>query len=252
MLGFDNIFQYRALRRELQTKEDERKQTATDLKRTLSSMQTLKATHQAELKKREKEYERMADKVSRIADAQAKLTTGRSGLAFANGAVSDGLTFIGKGKGVVEAALEQAEDARKLLAGENVELKGLLVGAVNEAQSMLYDTQKAVDPSDMDAEVSKLLDLFLHYLMLLKPSPFTVPDLFPPMSQGIANVALISAVGSLRRYMKKLSRGKLSVNADIDGDSDVAREEDLERMRGMIDDLRSNMETRELLLCPCC
>lgn len=142
-----------SVRRELQVKEDERKQTAIDLKRALSSMQTLKATHNAELKKKEKEYERMADKVSRIADIQTKLTVGKSGLTFANGAVTDGTAIIGKGKGVVETALEQAEEARQLLASENTELKDLLVGAVNEAQCMLHDAQKVCDPAHVDVEV---------------------------------------------------------------------------------------------------
>lgn len=109
----------------------------------------MRATHQSELKKKEKEVERVMDKWSKLADMQAKLSAASSGMRCANIAVLDGTEVLGKGPGLAELALEQAEDARQRFAQDNAKLCGLLLNAVNEAQAILHQARK----SDREEEV---------------------------------------------------------------------------------------------------
>jgi hypothetical protein len=115
-----------------------------ELQRARTALQAVRATHQSELKKKEKEVERMAERWGKLADMQAKLsTTASSGLRCLNLRVVDGTEVLGKGPGLEELALEQAEEARQRLSQDNIRLKGLLLRAVNEAQSMLYQARKS-------------------------------------------------------------------------------------------------------------
>ncbi|KAG8221070.1 hypothetical protein J3R82DRAFT_2585 [Butyriboletus roseoflavus] len=88
--------------RSLQSSESSHKQTTAELQRTRTSLQALRATHVAELKKKEKEIERMVDKWIKLSDSQAKLPTTSPGMVIrgANAEVSSGMELIGKGKGL--------------------------------------------------------------------------------------------------------------------------------------------------------
>lgn len=79
----------------------------------------------------------MAEKWSKIADAQTKLMSIPSGLRCGNVAVVDGSEIFGKGQGFLEVALEEAEKSRKHLTEENVTLRKLVLTAVNEIQALL-------------------------------------------------------------------------------------------------------------------
>ena len=89
-------------------------------------MQALRATHVAEIKKREKEIEAMRERWSKLADAQLRISNLPSGMVFsgspANAPVlvegsvgAGGGSKKGVGIGVVEGALEEAEKARAVL-----------------------------------------------------------------------------------------------------------------------------------------
>jgi hypothetical protein len=129
----------RAALRNLQASETAHKQTSAELQRTRTTLQGVRATHVAELKKKEKDTERIIEKWQKLADSQAKLSVSPSGLRCQNVAVVDGSEILGrKCQGFLEIALEEAEQARTALEVETVHLRKLLLNTVNEVQSILH------------------------------------------------------------------------------------------------------------------
>jgi hypothetical protein len=153
------------------------KQTMGDLQRARTALQALRATHVAEIKKREKETEAMRERWSKLADAQLRISSLPSGMVFlgspanapvlvegnVSGAGGGGGGGSKKGVvGVVEGALEEAEKARAALREENLELKGLVVDAANAVRKILH---KAVsfDPDNLE---------FVRFLLFFSPPHF--------------------------------------------------------------------------------
>jgi len=132
-----------------------------DLQRARTALQALRATHVAEIKKREKEIEAMRERWSKLADAQLRISSIPSGMVFlgspanasvlveGNGSTVGGGSKKGVGVGVVEGALEGAEKTCAVLREENLELKDLVVDAANAVRKILH---KAVcsDPDDLE------------------------------------------------------------------------------------------------------
>src|SRR5579863_8253532 len=101
------------------------KQTTGDLQRARTALQALRATHVAEIKRREKEIEAMRERWSKLSDAQLKIGTLPSGISASSPSLqpanasavmgSDGTSAAGdaaqKGRGIADVALEEAEKA---------------------------------------------------------------------------------------------------------------------------------------------
>jgi hypothetical protein len=121
------------------------------LQRARTALQALRATHVAEIKKREKESEAMRERWVKLSDAQLRISALPSGMVFvgapANASVL-GEGNVGK-KGVVEGALEEAEKARAALREENLELKGLVVDAANAVRKILHKALSS-DPDNLE------------------------------------------------------------------------------------------------------
>lgn len=83
----------------------------------------------------------MSEKWAKLADAQAKLMAAPSGIRCLNAAVVTGLEVIGKSKGFLEIALEEAEKGRNELGEQNLLLRRLVLTAVNEVQSILHQAR---------------------------------------------------------------------------------------------------------------
>ena len=164
------------------------KQTTTDLQRARSSLQALRATHVAELKKRDKEIEAMRERWSKLSDSQLKIGTLPSGMTVvqpANArvlAVDESTTTVEKGKGLVERLLEEAESACARLRDENTELKGLVVDSTNAVRRILHKAVTA-DPDDIEFVRGLFVSLSFLYLNLTalwaQPPPLASNDLFP-------------------------------------------------------------------------
>lgn len=122
----------------LQLSEISHKQTSAELQRTRTLLQGVRATHYAELKKKEKEIERVMEKWQKLSDTQAKLSSVPSGMRCLNATVVEGNEVVGKGQGYLEIALEQAEQTRSNLSDDNLFLRKLLVRSINELQSILH------------------------------------------------------------------------------------------------------------------
>jgi hypothetical protein len=141
-----------AANRTLQTTTLSQKHTAAELGRTRSAVQALRATHLSELRKRDKDLERMAEKCSKVSDAQLKMSSFSAGLTItgarcANALAADGQgELLGSARNYLEVALEEADRSRALLAEENDTLRRLLLRAVNEGQDVMHELRIAADP----------------------------------------------------------------------------------------------------------
>ena len=136
-----------------------------DLQRARTALQALRATHIAEIKKREKEIEAMRERWSKLADAQLRMSSLPSGMVFSGSPANASVLVEGggskKGAGVTEGALEEAEKACAVLREENLELKGLVVDAANAVRKILH---KAVSFDPDNLEFVRFLLFFSHFL----------------------------------------------------------------------------------------
>lgn len=105
----------------------------------------------------------MLERFSKLSDAQLKLaSTAPSLLSFsggrcANAITSDGTDILGRGKGMIEVALEDAEKARQELAEENSDLRRMLLRAVNEAQGVVHGLRVVTYENIEEDEVCSFL-----------------------------------------------------------------------------------------------
>ncbi|KAH9968434.1 hypothetical protein BGW80DRAFT_1338520, partial [Lactifluus volemus] len=176
-----------------QQAEGAHKQTMADLQRARSSLQALRATHVAELKKRDKDIEAMRERWSKLADSQLKIANLPSGMsiqpanALALGAEDGKAVFLpAPGKGLAESALEEAEKTCKLLRDENGELRALVVDTTNAVNKILHKTVSA-DPDDLEV-----------------PAPLATIDLFPLGAPDTAFERLSMLLTSLRDALTML------------------------------------------------
>ena len=107
-----------------------------------TTLQGLRAANVAELKKKDKDTDRIMEKWQKLVDSQAKLSVLPSGMRCANAAVVEGSEILGrKCQGYLEIALEEAEQARASLGVETVHLRKLILSTANELQSILHQVQ---------------------------------------------------------------------------------------------------------------
>jgi len=132
---------YSAAQRTLQSSESSQKQTTVELQRTRTALQGIRVTHQQELKKKEKDLERMASKWNKLSDAQIKLSTVPAGLKCANVGIVHGSELIPRTPSLLDTALDDAEKARGQLIDEVGRLRRLVVKVVNQVQAVLFHVQ---------------------------------------------------------------------------------------------------------------
>ncbi|KZT56823.1 hypothetical protein CALCODRAFT_555749 [Calocera cornea HHB12733] len=123
-----------ALAKTLSLEHTSHKQTTTQLQRAQSSLQTARAHAQAELRKREKEAERMGERLARVASEQARLGALGSGLRL-QGVLSASTVSLPT-DALLETQLRETEDSRARLVEENDALRSALLTAANALQSL--------------------------------------------------------------------------------------------------------------------
>ncbi|KAA1470163.1 hypothetical protein DENSPDRAFT_928667 [Dentipellis sp. KUC8613] len=221
--------------RALQQSEAAHKHTTNELQRTRTSLQALRSQHQAEIKKKEKDIERMTEKWSKLSDSQLKLGSVPSGMTIqcANADVLEGrpdAIFMG-GRGLVDTALEEAEEACKQLREENKELKALIVDVANAVQKILHKATKE-DPDDLDYPPPLSdLDLFA-----LGPPDVTFDKLSTLLT------SLRNAVAALRSTDDVAPRSSVLETPKSEDGRTRARTEDIEQLQKTITTLRSELD----------
>ena len=135
------VTRFRTSTRALQSSETNHKQTTTDLQRLRSTVQGIRTTHAMELKRKEKEVERMVEKWVKLADSQQRVSAASSGISFygANAEVVSGSDDVGKGKSYLEVALEHAETSRAELFADSTRLRRLTVVSANRLQLLIHN-----------------------------------------------------------------------------------------------------------------
>ncbi|KAF7308944.1 hypothetical protein MKEN_01094900 [Mycena kentingensis (nom. inval.)] len=219
-----------ATTRLLQSAESAHKQTTVELQRARSALQSVRATHHAEMKKKEKEVERMAERWTKLADMQAKVGAAGSGLRCANLKAVEGSGADARGTpSLEENALRQSEEARQRLGEDNAHLRSLLLGAVNEAQAMLYQARSPEREKDEE------------------PAPITTQALFPISPADAANLKLASLLSSLRAAVH---RPKPAASVPSSSSGNTISDGEVERLQQTIAELRIEVERyqKELLI----
>ncbi|EAU90393.2 hypothetical protein CC1G_00777 [Coprinopsis cinerea okayama7 len=218
-----------ATQRTLQNAEAAHKQTSLELQRTKSSLQGIRTAHQQELKKKEKEIDKLAEKWQKLADSQAKLSTTASGISCANVAAIEGRTNQIKGPDFLEVALDEAEKARAALVEDNKHLKMLVLKAVNSIQRILYQTKALlVEPTEPP------------------PYPFTTTTLFPIASITTPNEKLSTLLSDLRDNLETVSERLVapplpSTSSDEKPTKPKASNDEVQRLRATIASLKDEI-----------
>lgn len=147
--------------RTLTTTASSLKSSQAELQRTRTALQSLRATHQAEIKKVEKEKDKLLEKVTKLSEHQ--YVTRVAGIRYANetalnhyGVSSLGPTPSGPSSSTsgppavtgtgdfLEITLEESLRHRQELADENRALKTLLLRIANEIQNVEFQARCAV------------------------------------------------------------------------------------------------------------
>ncbi|KAJ3810061.1 Afadin and alpha-actinin-binding-domain-containing protein [Lentinula aff. lateritia] len=217
----------------LQATESAHKHTNAELQRTRSALQTIRATHQAESKKKEKEIERAMERWHRISDAQAKLGATASGMRFigsTNTVVEPVVPIVGRGKNYLEIALEEAEKAREQLSKDNLGLKKMLLKAVNEIRNIAFELASSLREPTNEIEV---------------PVPMTLPDLFPLSPPEFTTMTLSSSLARLRDILAVLSSSTSSISTSSPSVSPAPQPmpspSELEQLHQVIEQLKNEL-----------
>ncbi|KAH8091643.1 Afadin and alpha-actinin-binding-domain-containing protein [Cristinia sonorae] len=175
----------------LQNSESAHKRTTAELQRLRTTVQGLRAQHATELKKVEKEKERVMERWSKLADSQAKHGSSPSGLTIANLSVVEAsdVQLRGKGQGFLEIALEQAEKSRNDLADETRTLRGLVHSTANELQRIVYTARKLSSSEPVE-----------------EPAPISSASLFPLSPPKAAQDKLNSLLASTKELSERFAQ----------------------------------------------
>ncbi|KAI0339683.1 hypothetical protein BDW22DRAFT_1422215 [Trametopsis cervina] len=223
--------------RTLQSTENAHKQTTLELQRTRTALQAIRTTHQTEIKKLEKEKDKILERWTKLADAQLGGSINRSGIPvgfrYANADVVEAseVQLRGTGPSLLETALEQSEQARSDLLDENERLKGIIMSVANELQRTLY-VALCLTSSDTPEE----------------PSVLTSLELFPFAPANAAWETLSSLIDGIKQSFEPLANSAFlpgsSTAAAVDEDKQAeerAKVREIERLQTTVSNL-----TREL------
>lgn len=160
----------------------------------------------------------MQEKWSKLADAQGQLAKTPSGLTLTcgNASVAYGSENAGRGKSFMEVALEQADETRAMLDADNLRLRRMVTSAINEMQGILA-RMRGEDEDEVD--------------------PCTMSSLFPLHPKTAATDKLSSLFTSLRDGIAN-PRRQLEATAST---SSQPPDEDISRLNGIVDQLRSEL-----------
>ncbi|KAL4065926.1 Afadin and alpha-actinin-binding-domain-containing protein [Scleroderma yunnanense] len=220
--------------RTLQSSEAGHKQTTADLQRARSSIQGLRTAHAMELKKKEKEHERMVERWIKLVDTQQKVSAASSGISFygANAEVISESDDVGKSKSYLEVALEHAEASRAELFTDSTRLRRLTVMSANRLQSLIHT---------------------IHLMTSIQEDepPYMDHDtLFPLAPINAAEEKLQSLFSSANDALTSLTKHfeeQLSPNRNLNGDSaNISDTVERQRLQTNVERLQAELEEKKL------
>ncbi|EIN03847.1 hypothetical protein PUNSTDRAFT_146828 [Punctularia strigosozonata HHB-11173 SS5] len=219
-----NVFKSRlaTANRSLQQSELAHKHADAELSRTRTAIQALRSQHQLEIKKKERECERMVERWSKLSDTQLKIGSLPGTLnapKCANSLVADPAKILCSTDSLMESALGDAEAARRGLARENEHLRELTMQTAKNVQEMIYACQaKAVDEGSSHMDVEQISHISQTELFPLTPptpdaASAKLTDLFVSLRNAISSINLLASSSS-PAAAQATSERKPAPNAD--------------------------------------
>ncbi|KAJ3506379.1 hypothetical protein NLJ89_g6903 [Agrocybe chaxingu] len=191
----------------LQSSDSAHRQTTAELQRTRTLMQGLRVTHQAELKKKEKDIEKITEKWQKVADSQAKLATMQSGIRCANAAVVEGTEVLGRGPGFLDIALEQAEQARSHLSDENLFLRDQILE--EPSQITMTEMFPIAPPTAASDKVDSMTTALREALTTVsEPKPPALPPTTVEKPPSVPNGEIECLQGVIAKLKDELARSQ--------------------------------------------
>ena len=203
-----------SVQKRLQAEEDTHKKSRDDMQRLKMAMQYLRTTTANEVKRKEKEIEKMTERWSRIANEQVKIGAIGSGMACANllpeQASSEvfrdsllccaGLTLLQKKKDIWEVALAESEATRLRLLKENDALRDVIVACANALVSLQHSTLEAINKVELEEPELILSDV----LFLSNPASTQAETAQSKLRELFANLReVLSQVGSMGKSRRQ-------------------------------------------------
>ncbi|KAG8930073.1 hypothetical protein FRC02_004644 [Tulasnella sp. 418] len=188
----------------LSASEQAHKQALANLSKAQTALQYGRSTAQNEIKRKEKEIERIMEKCTKICNEQARLGSIGAGLACANLAIVDGLKPPAEDT-LVEEALSDLEADKTRLLNENDALRDVLLSCARSLQSL----QHLVNPTETEAP-------FLTAPQLFTPELGT--SLYDATAQAMnAHSKLREYLSDIREYVERSQREAQAVYSSQQG-----------------------------------
>ncbi|OCH85887.1 hypothetical protein OBBRIDRAFT_890874 [Obba rivulosa] len=222
-----------AATKSLQASETAHKHTTAELQRTRGSVQSLRTAHAAEIKRIEKEKERMVDRWSKLSDGQLRIGSTGAGMTCTNLEVVEAsdVQLRGKGEHFLEIGLAQTEQARKELFDQNRRLRGLILSTANDMQSVAHTARCALSSENLE-----------------EPPLITSAALFPASPVEAAEEKLKSLLDSIKESIAQLSKARETVTspsatgaAASSAESSKAANVEVDRLQAVIETLRKEL-----------
>lgn len=132
-----------------QASEKRYKSQAAENQRLRTTLQAVRTGAQTEIKKFEKEKDKLAERLVKTADSRPSAQFKCSNM----GALGASESNLGGGRGYLDIALEDAENRRSRLSVENDELRKLVLECTNGVQGVLHCARTRGDEHSMGDEV---------------------------------------------------------------------------------------------------
>ncbi|KAG9019721.1 hypothetical protein FRB90_010991 [Tulasnella sp. 427] len=225
------------------TAESLAKQTSSQLQKARSDLQYARTTAQFEIKRKEKEVEKVLDKWSKISNEQGKLGSVGTGMICANLAVLEG----GKaplGDSLSEKAMADLETSRARLVEENDAFRDVVLSAARGLQSLLHE----LDPNV--TEPPPLLTAAQLFASQSTGPTATVASLYDPSSHALtAHLKMKDMMTSVRQRAEEmevklaertaLKEKERMLEQEMEEKKKAMRE--LEVVRGVVDELKEEI-----------
>ncbi|CAG7853764.1 SubName: Full=Uncharacterized protein {ECO:0000313/EMBL:CCA68032.1} [Serendipita indica DSM 11827] len=185
----------------LEAEEAAHKKSKDDFQRLKMAMQYLRTTTANDVKRKEKEIEKMTERWSRIANEQVKLGAIGSGMVCAN--LLPEQVASEKKTDIWEAALAESEAARLRLLKENDALRDVIVACANALVSLHHSTLEAINKVELEEPELILSDV----LFLSDPGSTQAETAQNKLRELFANLrevlSQVSSIGKSRRQSLK-------------------------------------------------
>ncbi|KAG8950035.1 hypothetical protein FRC04_008115 [Tulasnella sp. 424] len=223
--------------------ESAHKQTNAQLSKARTDLQYARSTAQNEIKRKEKEVERILERWTKICNEQARLGSVGTGMVCANLAIVEGEKGP-LGDSVMERAMSDLETSRARLVEENDAFRDVVLSAARGLQSLINE----LDPSL--TEPPPLLTAAQLFASPATGPTATVASLYDPSAHAItAHLKMKDMMAAVRQRVEDMEV-KLAERTALKEKERMLEQEmeerkaamrELEVVRGVVDELKDEI-----------